>query len=255
MTAYADLDLSLIDELPPGRKPINTLAMAQHRREEIIQRIRSHCETGQQIYWVCTLIEESETLNCQAAEKTAELLKLSLPNINIGLVHGRLKPKDKQAIMSDFSAGISQLLVATTVIEVGVNVPNASLMIIENPERLGLAQLHQLRGRIGRGELQSHCLLLYQTPLSRQAKERIKIMRETNDGFKIAETDLRLRGPGEVLGSRQTGLLNFRIADIERDALLIAPISDFAKQLMAAGHDNSALIKRWIFNAENYAQA
>ena len=255
MTAYADLDLSVIDELPPGRIPINTIALDQTRRDDVISRISVACSEGQQAYWVCTLIEDSETLNCQAAKEAATQLRQRLPHLNIGLIHGRLKAKEKAAIMEEFSSGKTHLLVATTVIEVGVNVPNASLIVIENPERLGLAQLHQLRGRVGRSEIASHCVLLYQTPLSQQSKARINILRETNDGFKIAETDLKLRGPGEVLGSKQTGLLQFRIADIERDAELLPAIGRFAKHLIAEGIATDALTTRWILNADEYAQA
>ena len=255
MTAYADLDLSVIDELPPGRTPVNTIVIEQHRRDEVIQRIEAACRNKQQAYWVCTLIEESETLNCQSAEHTAEQLRKELSGLNIGLVHGRLKNAEKTATMQAFAEGRTDLLVATTVIEVGVNVPNASLMVIENPERLGLAQLHQLRGRVGRGAIASHCVLLYQAPLSQQAKARLNIMRQTNDGFKIAETDLTLRGPGEVLGSRQTGVLQFRIADLERDHDLLNNVSDYARKLHESHHPMiEALISRWIVNADYYAQ-
>jgi ATP-dependent DNA helicase RecG len=255
MTAYADLDLSVIDELPPGRKPINTIAIEQHRRAQVIERIKAACEQGHQAYWVCTLIEESETLNCQAAEKTAHVLQDELQGLRVGLVHGRLTPKEKAATMQLFSIGQLDVLVATTVIEVGVNVPNASLMVIENPERLGLAQLHQLRGRVGRGSAQSFCVLLYQAPLSLNATERINILRESNDGFVIAETDLKLRGPGEVLGSRQTGVLQFRIADIERDSDLLPLVNRYARELYATYPDTgTALISRWITNADYYAQ-
>lgn len=255
MTAYADLDLSVIDELPPGRTPVNTLVVDQLRRDEVIERIHAACQNRQQAYWVCTLIEDSEVLNCQAAEKTAELLQQALPDLRIGLVHGRLKAKEKASVMQQFSAGDIDVLVATTVIEVGVNVPNASLMVIENPERLGLAQLHQLRGRVGRGHIASHCVLLYQSPLSQRAKARLNILRETNDGFKIAETDLELRGPGEVLGSRQTGMLQFRIADLERDKDLLPLVHDYARQLYQDNNNSiTALIQRWIYNASYYAQ-
>lgn len=255
MTAYADLDLSVIDELPPGRKAIQTIVIEQHRRDQVIGRIKAACEQQQQAYWVCTLIEESESLNCQAAEKTAEELQEELQGLRVGLVHGRLKPKDKAATMSAFANGEIDVLVATTVIEVGVNVPNASLMVIENPERLGLAQLHQLRGRVGRGSVQSYCVLLYQSPLSVNAKERLNILRESNDGFVIAETDLKLRGPGEVLGSRQTGILQFRIADITRDSDLLPLVSRYAKQLyVEQSQFIEPLIKRWIVDADYYAQ-
>lgn len=255
MTAYADLDLSVINELPPGRTPINTVVIEQSRREQVIERVNSVCLAGQQAYWVCTLIEESETLNCQAAEKTAETLQEQLPNLRIGLVHGRLKAAEKAEVMQRFSQGEIDVLVATTVIEVGVNVPNASIMVIENPERLGLAQLHQLRGRVGRGSIASHCVLLYQAPLSQRGKARLRILRETNDGFKIAETDLELRGPGEVLGSRQTGVLQFRIAELERDGDLLPLVQQYAKQLFDQQSPLvQPLIQRWIYNAHYYAQ-
>src|SRR5690606_16458053 len=227
MSAYADLDTSIIDELPPGRTPVKTVVIENQRRNEVIARVRNACKEGRQVYWVCTLIEESEQLEAQAAEDTAAQLQLVLPGVAIGLVHGRLKPTEKADIMDRFKKAELQVLVATTVIEVGVNVPNASVMIIENPERLGLAQLHQLRGRVGRGATESFCVLLYQQPLSKQGRERLDIMRQTNDGFVIAEKDLELRGPGEVLGTRQTGELNFRIANLQRDAQLL----DDAKQL------------------------
>jgi len=217
MTVYADLDTSIIDELPPGRQPVKTVVIPQDRREEIIESVNKACLAGQQAYWVCTLIEESEALQCQAAEKTVELLAESLPGLRIGLVHGRLKSAQKEAMMAAFKAGELDLLVATTVIEVGVDVPNASLMIIENPERLGLAQLHQLRGRVGRGSQQSSCVLLYQPPLSGNARERLAVLRESSDGFEIARRDMELRGPGEVLGTRQTGEMQFHIADLLRD--------------------------------------
>lgn len=255
MTAYADLDLSIIDELPPGRTPVKTIALEEHRRHDVIERIKAACQQGRQAYWVCTLIEESEALNCQAAEKTAEQLGKELQGLRVGLVHGRLKAEEKADVMFAFAEGGIDVLVATTVIEVGVNVPNASLMVIENPERLGLAQLHQLRGRVGRGDTESFCVLLYQSPLSENAKQRINILRDTNDGFKIAETDLKLRGPGEVLGSRQTGILQFRVADIERDQDLLADVGHYAKTLFS---ENNAIIQplidRWISNADYYAQ-
>ena len=222
MTAYADLDLSIIDELPAGRKPITTVAIPNTKRDSVIERVNEVCQTtGQQAYWVCTLIEESEALQCQAAEDTHEELQQRLPQLNIGLVHGRMKPDEKQQVMEAFKEGTINLLVATTVIEVGVNVPNASLMIIENPERLGLAQLHQLRGRVGRGGLQSHCVLLYHPPLTNTAQQRLGVLRDSNDGFVIAEKDLEIRGSGELLGTRQTGSADFKIADLDRDESLI----------------------------------
>jgi ATP-dependent DNA helicase RecG len=255
MTVYADLDLSLIDELPPGRLPVQTVAISQQRREEVIQRVRRACTEGRQAYWVCTLIEESETLQCQAAEKTAGLLAASLPDVRIGLVHGRLKPDAKEAVMAAFQAGRLDLLVATTVIEVGVDVPNASLMIIENPERLGLAQLHQLRGRVGRGRARSSCVLLYQPPLSAAAVERLAVLRHHNDGFEIARRDMELRGPGEVLGTRQTGEMKFHIADLLRDEPLLGAVEQVATHLLESWPDHVIpLIRRWLGDAVAYAE-
>lgn len=255
MSAYGDLDTSVIDELPPGRTPIQTLVIPNERRAEIVARISAQCATGKQAYWVCTLIEESEQLQAQAAEATYAELKEQLPNLSIGLVHGRLKPTEKAAVMSDFKEGKLQLLVATTVIEVGVDVPNATLMVIENPERLGLAQLHQLRGRVGRGSEQSFCVLLYQTPLGMMGKERLAVMRETTDGFRIAEKDLELRGPGEVLGTRQTGLLQFRIADLQRDSHLLEDVQKTAVHLLQQQPKAAeGLLTRWVANRENYAR-
>lgn len=253
MTAYADLDQSIIDELPPGRTPVTTIAVANDRRVEIVERIRHACQARKQVYWVCTLIEESEMLQCQAAENTWAQLQEVLPEFKIGLVHGRMKPKEKEAVMADFKAAQLDILVATTVIEVGVDVPNASLMIIENPERLGLAQLHQLRGRVGRGSVASYCVLLYQNPLSQQAKERIHIMRATNDGFEIAQKDLELRGPGEVLGTRQTGAVSFRIANLLRDQHLIPKVQQAADLLLRDyPAEVELLIKRWLGEGERY---
>ena len=255
MSAYADLDCSVIDELPPGRSPVNTVLVDQLRRGNVIERINAACSQGRQAYWVCTLIEESETLEAQAAEATADELHLLLPGLTIGQIHGRLKPAEKVRIMDEFKRGDIHLLVATTVIEVGVDVPNASLMIIENPERLGLAQLHQLRGRVGRGSTESHCVLLYSSPLSRQGSERLKTMRQTSDGFKIAEKDLELRGPGEVLGTRQTGEMQLRIADLQRDASLLPEINQLARQLVNQEPDRaSAIIDRWLGHNERFAQ-
>jgi ATP-dependent DNA helicase RecG len=255
MTVYADLDTSVIDELPPGRLPVQTVAIAQERREEVMQRVRRACATGRQAYWVCTLIEESESLQCQAAEKTAGILAASLPDLRIGLVHGRLRPADKEAVMATFKTGDIDLLVATTVIEVGVDVPNATLMIIENPERLGLAQLHQLRGRVGRGREQSSCVLLYQPPLSAAARERLAALRETRDGFEIARRDMVLRGPGEVLGTRQTGEMKFHIADLLRDETLLTTVEQAAAQLLSCcpGHV-TPLIRRWLGDAVHYGE-
>ncbi len=252
MTAYADLDTSLIDELPPGRIPIQTAIVNNQRRGEIVDRVRALCQAGEQVYWVCPLIEESETLQCQAAEVTAKELTEQLPTLKIGLIHGRLSYKEKETIMQTFKEGQLHLLVATTIIEVGVNVPNASLMIIENAERLGLAQLHQLRGRVGRGNRASHCLLLYQMPLSAIAKERLAIMRETTDGFKIAEKDLAIRGPGEVLGTRQTGVQQFKIADIIRDQSLLTTVKQVASEIITNDEIVAGLIQRWVGDKEHY---
>ena len=257
MTAYADLDTSVIDELPPGRTPITTVALPDTRRDDVIERIRqSALNENRQIYWVCTLIEESEVLQCQAAEDTALYLQAQLGELKIGLVHGRMKPVEKQEIMARFKAGELHLLVATTVIEVGVDVPNASLMVIENPERLGLAQLHQLRGRVGRGSIASHCVLMYKNPLSKTAVKRLKVLRESNDGFVIAEKDLEIRGPGELLGTRQTGLAELKIADLVRDAVLIPEIQQTAYMIWQKYPDNAlALINRWLANREQYSNA
>jgi ATP-dependent DNA helicase RecG len=255
MTVYADLDTSVIDELPPGRQAVKTVALSQERREEVIQSVRKACASGQQAYWVCTLIEESDVLQCQAAEKTAALLAECLPELRIGLVHGRLAAAQKEALMAAFKAAALDLLVATTVVEVGVDVPNASLMIIENPERLGLAQLHQLRGRVGRGSRQSSCVLLYQPPLSETARERLAVLRASNDGFEIARRDMELRGPGEVLGTRQTGEMQFHIADLLRDESLLAAVEAAAAQLMEQAPGNvSPLIRRWLGEAVDYGE-
>ncbi|MDE2258396.1 MAG: ATP-dependent DNA helicase RecG [Xanthomonadaceae bacterium] len=256
MTAYADLDVSIIDELPPGRRPVTTVAIANARRHEVIERIRAACADGRQAYWVCTIIEESDLLQAQAAEAAYAELTSALPGLAIGLVHGRLKPAQKQAVMDAFAAGKIALLVATTVIEVGVDVPNASLMIVENAERLGLAQLHQLRGRVGRGNVESSCVLLYQAPLSAMARQRLDVLRVSNDGFRIAEKDLELRGPGEVLGTRQTGELALRIADLARDAALLPQVQRAGATVL----DQSPaladkLIERWIGQATRYAGA
>ncbi len=255
MSAYADLDTSILDELPPGRTPVNTLLVADSRRIEVIERVRLACHEGRQAYWVCTLIEESEELTCQAAETTFEDLSAALGGLNVGLIHGRMKPAEKAAVMDMFKQGQLQLLVATTVIEVGVDVPNASLMIIENPERLGLAQLHQLRGRVGRGSAASHCVLLYHPPLSQLGRQRLGIMRETTDGFVIAEKDLELRGPGEMLGTRQTGLLQFKVADLMRDADLLPAVRDAALRLLAEWPQHvSPLLERWLRHGQQYGQ-
>lgn len=255
MTAYAGLDTSIIDELPPGRKPVTTVAASADRRDEVIARVEAACRQGRQAYWVCTLIDESDRLEAQAAEATATTLSAALPGLSVGLVHGRLKAAEKQEVMLRFKHGQINLLVATTVIEVGMDVPNASLMIIENAERLGLAQLHQLRGRVGRGSEQSSCVLLYQQPLSALARQRLRIMRETNDGFAIAEKDLELRGPGEVMGTRQTGMLQFRVADLGRDQDLLARLPPLAAVML---RDNpecvDKLVLRWIGDARHYGE-
>lgn len=255
MTFYADLDVSVIDELPPGRKPIKTVVLPNIKRDEIIDRIRQQCAEKKQVYWVCTLIEESEVLENQAAQDLWESLVKCLPELRIGLVHGRLKPEQKEQIMQDFKQHHLDVLVATTVIEVGVDVPNASLMIIENAERLGLSQLHQLRGRVGRGSQESFCVLLYQHPLSETAKKRLQIMRESSDGFKIAEADLEIRGPGELLGTRQTGAVQFKIANIARDQYMLGDIQRFAQEFM---RDYSALldqlIERWVPKGDEYGR-
>tara|TARA_B100001059_G_scaffold235562_1_gene281646 strand:+ start:1651 stop:3774 length:2124 start_codon:yes stop_codon:yes gene_type:complete len=256
MSAYADLDVSIIDELPKGRIPINTLVVSNQRRNEIVQRINEVCQAGTQAYWVCTLIEESESLQCQAAEVTAQQLTDALPKLRIGLIHGRMKAQEKVDIMQRFKNHELDLLVATTVIEVGVDVPNSNLIIIENPERLGLAQLHQLRGRVGRGNQQSHCVLLYQAPLGDVSKQRLSVMRESTDGFYIAEQDLLIRGPGELLGSRQTGLQQLSVADLERDGHLLPQVKAMAEQLISQHPLHvDAIIKRWMGNAEQFAQA
>jgi len=247
MTAYADLDVSLIDELPPGRKPVTTVALDNTRRDEVIERVGAAIEQGRQVYWVCTLIEESETLQAEAAQDTLETLRQGLPKHRIALVHGRLKAAEKEAVMQSFKQQEVDLLVATTVIEVGVDVPNASLMIIENAERLGLSQLHQLRGRVGRGSEQSSCILLFRSPLSENAHERLDIMRQTNDGFVIANKDLELRGAGEVLGTRQTGLAQFRFAQLGRDDDLLDEVSVVADNLLLHRPVTvDALVRRWI---------
>ncbi|HAU4331295.1 ATP-dependent DNA helicase RecG [Citrobacter freundii] len=257
MTAYADLDTSVIDELPPGRTPVTTVAIPDTRRSDIIDRVRNACtHEGRQAYWVCTLIEESDLLEAQAAEATWEELKLALPELNIGLVHGRMKPAEKQSVMAAFKQGELHLLVATTVIEVGVDVPNASLMIIENPERLGLAQLHQLRGRVGRGAVASHCVLLYKSPLSKTAQKRLQVLRDSNDGFVIAQKDLEIRGPGELLGTRQTGTAEFKVADLLRDQAIIPEVQRIARHIHERYPQQAmALIERWMPETERYSNA
>ncbi|WP_445365305.1 ATP-dependent DNA helicase RecG [Microbulbifer sp. ANSA001] len=255
MSAFADLDCSVIDELPPGRQPINTVAISNDRRDQVMERVHSAIAEGRQAYWVCTLIEESESLQAQAAESTAQELAETLDGVRVALVHGRLKPEQKEQVMSAFKAGEVDLLVATTVIEVGVDVPNASLMIIENPERLGLAQLHQLRGRVGRGSIASHCVLLYGTPLSQNGRARLQALRQHSDGFAIAEEDLRLRGPGEILGTRQTGEIQHRIADLQRDAELLPQVQRIAASPTLNQEMRCQLIKRWLQNKPRFAEA
>tara|TARA_R110002167_G_scaffold132972_3_gene317487 strand:- start:9316 stop:11415 length:2100 start_codon:yes stop_codon:yes gene_type:complete len=257
MTAYADLDTSVIDELPPGRTPITTIALPDSRRDDVIERIRQGCiNDNRQAYWVCTLIEESEVLQCQAAEDTAVYLQAQLPELKIGLVHGRMKADEKQAVMERFKLGELELLVATTVIEVGVDVPNSSLMVIENPERLGLAQLHQLRGRVGRGSVASHCVLMYKAPLTKTATKRLNVLRASNDGFVIAQKDLEIRGPGELLGTKQTGLADLKIADLQRDAHLIPEVQKHARLIWQKYPEQAnALISRWLANREKYSNA
>lgn len=255
MTAYAELDYSIIDELPPGRTPVNTVLISQSRREQVIERVRIACDEGKQAYWVCTLVEDSESLAAANAEETAQLLRENLTHVAIGLIHGRLKSREKETVMASFKAGELQLLVATTVIEVGVDVPNASLMIIENPERLGLAQLHQLRGRVGRGSVASHCVLLYGVKLSEQARSRLQVLRETNDGFVVAERDLQLRGPGELLGTRQTGEAQYRVADMLRDEHLLPQVNGLGEHLLdVQPRFAEKLVQRWVGDRQLYAQ-
>lgn len=255
MSMYADLDCSVIDELPQGRLPIQTTVIAESRREEVLSHVREACRTGRQAYWVCPLITESEVLECQAAEKTAQQFQQKLKELRIGLLHGRMKPLDKEKTMQAFKAHQLDLLVATTVIEVGVDVSNASLMIIENAERLGLAQLHQLRGRVGRSVIQSHCVLLYQAPLSEFASQRLAAIRGTQDGFKVAEQDLQLRGPGDVLGTRQTGGISFRIAELVRDSELLPLVTEVASELLDSCPEQAQqLIERWLPAQQQYSQ-
>lgn len=257
MSVYGDMDTSIIDELPPGRTPITTVTIDRNRRDEVIERIAVNCEAGRQAYWVCSLVEESSVLDAQAAEATYEDLNERL-DIRIGLVHGKMKSADKQAIMQEFKTGNLDLLIATTVIEVGVDVPNASLMVIENAERLGLSQLHQLRGRVGRGSTKSFCVLLYQKPLSETGTERLNVLRESTDGFVIAQKDLELRGPGELLGKRQTGNVGYYLADLIRDEQLFAIAQRLAKHLISdptRKADVSQLIHRWMPEASRYTNA
>ena len=255
MLQYSDLDISIIDELPPGRKPVITRVIPSERREQIITKVQQWTDNQHQTYWVCTLIEESEVLQCEAAEKTAEYLTEVLPDVRIALVHGRMKSSEKDAVMQGFKAHDYDLLVATTVIEVGVDVPNASLMVIENAERLGLSQLHQLRGRVGRGEQESFCLLMYQSPLSTTGRQRLGILRESNDGFIIAEKDLQIRGPGDVMGTRQTGLMQLKIADLNRDMNLLDHVQETANTLCAEHPDAiQPIIDRWLGQSSLYSE-
>jgi ATP-dependent DNA helicase RecG len=255
MTVYADLDTSVIDELPPGRTPIKTVVINNQRRAQVVERIQSLCVTGGQVYWVCPLIEESEQLDCEAAESIAVKLTKKLPELNVGLVHGRMKPEQKQLLMQQFKAGEIDVLVATTVIEVGINVPNATLMVIENTERMGLAQLHQLRGRVGRGAMESHCVLLYQEPLTDTAKKRLTVLRDSTDGFYIAEQDLKFRGPGEVLGTKQTGMQRLRIADIMRDRKLLAKVQQASKMVVNSHPELIALLtQRWLGSKHEFGK-
>ena len=255
MTAYADLDCSVIDELPPGRQPVKTVVLAERRRVELIERVAAHCVTGQQAYWVCPLIEESELIDSRAASALEKELVAALPQLRIGLIHGRMKPAEKDSVMRAFKGATLDLLVATTVIEVGVDVPNATLMVVENAERMGLAQLHQLRGRVGRGQQASSCVLLYQPPLSPLARERLQVLRSTNDGFEVAQKDLQLRGPGEVLGTRQTGVMQLRVADLLRDADLLPTVIEVSEQLLAERPESvEPVIRRWVRGAAEYAK-
>jgi ATP-dependent DNA helicase RecG len=255
MVAYGDLDCSIIDELPPGRQPVTTTLMDHGRRDAVIRRVGVACREGRQAYWVCTAIEESDALDIEAAEATLNQLREALPDVPIGLVHGKLKPADKASVMAAFKAGDVQLLVATTVIEVGVDVPNASLMIIDNAERLGLAQLHQLRGRVGRGAVDSHCLLLFRQPLSETAQQRLKVMQDSNDGFVIAEADLNIRGPGELLGTRQTGLAAFRVALLPEHESLLIEAQTIAADLYRSDPDRArALMQRWAGARADFAR-
>ena len=254
MSAYGDLDTSVIDELPPGRTPIQTVTIPLDRREEVLNRIATNCAEDKQVYWVCTLVEQSGTLDAQAAEASYQEIRERFPHLKVGLVHGKMKADDKQAVMQQFKDNELQLLIATTVIEVGVDVPNASIMVIENAERLGLSQLHQLRGRVGRGAKASFCALLYKNPLSQNGQERLRIMRETNDGFLIAEKDLEIRGPGELLGTKQTGDMGFRVAKLERDDHLLSQAHYVAQQILKDYPTHAdALLKRWLPEAPRYA--
>jgi ATP-dependent DNA helicase RecG len=255
MTAYADLDCSVIDELPPGRQPVQTVVLPESRRVKLVQRVESLCATGAQVYWVCPLIEESEHIESQAAEDVHQKLSEALSELKIGLVHGRMRGPEKERVMQRFKAGDLDVLVATTVIEVGVDVPNARLMVIENAERMGLSQLHQLRGRVGRGAGESRCIMLYRSPLSDLARHRLAVLRDTQDGFVVAQRDLELRGPGEVLGTKQTGLMQLRIADLIRDADLLSEVTRLSDELLATQPDQIELLaSRWLVGGEEYGK-
>ena len=255
MTFYAGLDISAIKDMPPGRKPVNTVLVSQERRGEVIERVAAACRAGRQAYWVCPLIEESEYIESQAAEPTHRELSEALPGIKVGLLHGRAKPRERDQVMADFASGKLGVLVATTVIEVGVDIPRASLMIVENAERMGLSQLHQLRGRVGRGAEESHCVLMYRSPAGEMARGRLNTMRRTNDGFEIARKDLELRGAGEILGVRQTGALQFRVADLVRDGALAEPAQRIADEMLRKGGPRvEQLIRRWVGEGDRYAQ-
>jgi len=254
MSIYADLDYSQIDELPPGRKPVTTSIVSEQQRGSLIQRVAESCREGGQVYWVCTLVEESEALQCEAAELTYESLTRAVPQLSVGLVHGRMKAREKEAVIAAFKRGDIHILVATTVIEVGVDVPNANIMILENPERLGLAQIHQLRGRVGRGARESFCILLVKNQLSQQVRARLDIIRRTQDGFEIAEKDLELRGAGEVLGTRQTGEMSFRIADLMRDQKWFPQAEALAKLMQQPEYraEREQLLHNWIGERQDY---
>ena len=255
MTAYADLDVSIIDELPPGRTPVRTVVLPDARRAEVVARIDAACRAGRQAYWVCPLIDESEAVRHQAAEETSAALSAALPGVRVGLVHGRMPGARKDAVMGAFKRGELDLLVATTVIEVGVDVPNASLMVIENAERMGLSQLHQLRGRVGRGTVESTCVLLYAAPLSPVARDRLAVLRDTNDGFEVARRDLELRGPGELLGTRQTGLMQLKVAELTRDSDLLPGVQRAADLMLGGPRANiGALLRRWIGDGERFGK-